>query len=65
MVSELPNLKDESRFSISQTCKILGVCYNTLMSKTIQGFIKSGVRSDGKQFYTGKAIKDFFYSLIM
>lgn len=64
MVNELPNINDNARFSTTETMKILDICYNTLRSKTESGLIKVDFRSDGKKIYTGRHIKEFFYSLL-
>ena len=64
MVNELPPLKDTARYNTTETCKILGICYNTLRDKTERGFIKPIFSGDCKRVYTGKSIKEFFNSLL-
>lgn len=57
MVTEQPNVQASSRYSVTETCKILGIHRNTLRKYTTLGRIKSGVRkSTAKKFYLGSEI---------
>ena len=42
MTSDKPNVKAESRYSISKTCELLGIHRNTLRRWTDEGKIKRG-----------------------
>jgi len=57
MLSEEPNVKLDGRYSIAQTCKVLGIHRTTLWRYTAYGRIKCGIRrSTAKKFYTGSEI---------
>lgn len=61
MVNEQPNIKATSRFSIAETCGLLGIHRNTLRKYTKEGRIKAGVRkSTAKPFYLGSEILNFW-----
>ena len=57
MTSDKPNVKAESRYSISKTCELLGIHRNTLRRWTDEGKIKCKYRSSTmRKFYTGYEI---------
>lgn len=61
MVTEQPNVFANSRYSVTETCKILGIHRNTLRRYTEKGKIKLGVRkSTARKFYLGSDILNFW-----
>ena len=61
MVSEQPSIKPAGRYSISETCKLLGIHRNTLRRYTDAGEIRCVVRkSTWKKYYTGLEILRFW-----
>ena len=61
MVSEQPLIKPAGRYSISETCKLLGIHRNTLRRYTDAGEIRCVVRkSTWKKYYTGLEILRFW-----
>lgn len=61
MVTELPKVQPGSRYTVTETCKLLGIHRNTLRKYTDAGRIKSGVRkSTAKKFYLGSEIINFW-----
>jgi DNA-binding transcriptional MerR regulator len=60
-----PDVNPASRYSISQTCTILGMHRNTLRRLTSMKRIKCGVRkATNRKFYTGREITRFWYQEI-
>ncbi len=56
-----PEVVDNARYSLSETCKILNLSIKTVLKYTEQGAIKCGIRkSNGRKFYTGTDIKKFW-----
>ena len=65
MIEVEPRVSLSGRYSIAQTCKILGICRNTLVKYTRLGAIRYGVRrSTTKKFYAGSEIMRFWKSQI-
>ena len=65
MKNEILNVSPNSRYSIMETCKILGIHRNTLRKYTLLGCIKFGVRkSTGRRFYLGSEIMKFWSNQI-
>lgn len=57
MVNEQPAVSPTGRYSVMETCKILGIHRNTLRKYTRQGRIRCGVRRvNARIFYTGSEI---------
>lgn len=57
MTSEEPKVSAEGRYSVGQTCTLLGIHRNTLRRYTEEGRIKCGFRRmDARKFYTGREI---------
>lgn len=57
MVNEIPNVKPTARYTVTETCKLLGIHRNTLRKYTDLGRIKSGIRrANAKKFYLGSEI---------
>jgi len=56
-----PKVNDTGRYSVMQTCSMLGIHRNTLQKYTEQGLIKCGFRrASFKKFYTGREIMRFW-----
>ena len=63
MCNECPNIRDDARYSAIETARLLGVHRNTLYNHTKQHKIRVGYRrSNGRPFYTGRAIKQYWRS---
>ena len=61
MVTEQPKVQPNSRYTVTETCKLLGIDRNSLLKYTQSGRIKSGVRkSTAKKFYLGSEIINFW-----
>ena len=61
MVTEQPKVQPNSRYTVTETCKLLGIHRNSLLNYTKAGRIKSGVRkSTAKKFYLGSEILNFW-----
>lgn len=62
MVTDQPQVKPASRYSIGQTCTVLGIHRNTLLNHTKKGHITCHYRkATGQKFYTGQEITKFWY----
>lgn len=60
-----PLVTQTGRYSIPETCQILGIHRNTLRLYTQSGKIKCGFRrATGKKFYSGAEILKFWRSVI-
>ena len=60
-----PNVSASSRYTVAETCKILGICRNTLLKYTNMGAINYGMRRSMRhKFYTGREILRFWRSQI-
>lgn len=56
-----PEVSTTGRYSVTQTCKFLGVHRNTLRNYTNAGMIKCGFRRESyRKFYEGKEIIRFW-----
>lgn len=63
MVSNEPNVNPKSRYSVVETCELLGICRNTLQLYTNKGMIRCGFRrANSRKFYLGSEIKRFWAS---
>jgi len=63
MINTEPKVALGGRYSISETCRILGIHRNTLLKYTKLGVINSGIRrSTAQKFYTGMEIVRFWKS---
>jgi DNA-binding transcriptional MerR regulator len=61
MVATQPDVKLDGRYSISETCGLLGIHRHTLRKYTDSGEIKFRLRKDGsKKFYAGSEIIKFW-----
>ncbi|HAH91300.1 helix-turn-helix domain-containing protein [Segatella copri] len=50
VTSVQPNISPTSRYTISETCKLLGIHRNTLRSYVNAGYIKSMQKVHGQRF---------------
>jgi len=56
-----PEVADNGRYSLTETCKILELSKTTMIRHTKNNAIKFGIRkSNGRRFYTGTDIKKFW-----
>ena len=55
-----PNVRSNSRYSINETCVLLGITRKTLAKYTRDGLIQCGFKPDLRKFYTGVAILKFW-----
>ena len=56
-----PKVAETGRYSITETCNVLGIHRNSLRKYTDQGFIKCGFRKvTARKFYTGSEILRFW-----
>ena len=63
MTTDEPKVNATSRYTITQTCAILGIHRNTLLKYTTLGVIRQGVRrATARKFYTGSEIMRFWKS---
>lgn len=63
MNPEEPQVSSTGRYTVSQTCKILGIHRNTLRRHTLQHKIKVRLsRINGRPFYRGSDIISYFKS---
>lgn len=52
-----PVVSETGRYSVTETCRILGIHRNTLQRYTENGRIKEGYRkATGRKFYSGREI---------
>lgn len=60
-----PKVIATSRYSINETCKLLGITRKTLQKYTTYGLIKCGYRkATMKKFYTGLDIMKFWRAAV-
>lgn len=65
MTNEAPQVKPAGRYSVTETCAILGVHRSTLRRWTMAGAITaSHHKGTGKKFYTGREITRFWMMTI-
>ena len=63
MTANEPLVAPNSRYSIEETCRLLGIHRNSLKKYTDEGRIKSGIRkSTGRRFYLGSEISKFWFN---
>lgn len=56
-----PNVSDSGRYSVMETCAVLGIHRNSLRKYTEMGLIKCGFRKlKARKFYTGREILKFW-----
>lgn len=61
ITSTEPAIAPTGKYSIPETCKLLGIHRNTLRLYTQAGKIKCGFRrATGRKFYTGREILRFW-----
>jgi DNA-binding IclR family transcriptional regulator len=63
MVNVQPDVNPAGRYTVTETCKLLGIHRATLHRATISLRIKCGFRKDNhRKYYTGLAIIKFWRS---
>lgn len=63
ITSSEPNVVATSRYSIRETCELLGITRKTLLKYTNLGIIECGFRkATMRKYYTGLAITRFWRS---
>ena len=61
VTSEEPNVTPTGRYSVTETCRALGIHRNTLQRYTQEGKIKCGFRRNTlRKFYAGVEILKFW-----
>lgn len=56
-----PQVSETGRYSVTETCKILGIHRNSLKKYTELGLIKCGFRKHAaRKFYAGREILKFW-----
>lgn len=56
-----PNVQENGRYSVTETCNILGIHRNSLLKYTNECKIKCGVRkTTNRKFYAGREILKFW-----
>ena len=65
MVNEQPNVRPTGRYSVADTCRLLGIHRNTLLNHTKAGHIKSmRNKATMAKFYIGREITKFWYQMM-
>lgn len=65
VTSNEPKVIATSRYSINETCELLGITRKTLQKYTMFGLIKCGLRkATMKKFYTGLEIMKFWRTAV-
>lgn len=65
VTSNEPKVNAASRYSINETCKLLGISRKTLQKYTEYGMIRCGFRkATMKKFYTGLSITEFWRAAV-
>lgn len=60
-----PKVNKEGRYSVTETCKLLGIHRNSLRKYTELGLIKCDLRKQtGRKFYLGHEIIRFWRTLL-
>lgn len=63
MKEEAPKVCLTGRYSVTETCKLLGIHRNTLLNYTRSGKIRVGFRkATGRKFYLGSEIAKIWHS---
>lgn len=58
-----PDVNSSGRYSVTQTCRILGIHRNSLRRYTEEGLIRCSFRKNPhRKFYTGREIMRFWQS---
>lgn len=65
ITSKEPKVEAASRYSINETCQLLGITRKTLLKYTTFGLIQCGYRRGTmRRFYTGLSIMEFWRSAV-
>ena len=60
---EAPDIQLTAQYSIKETCRILGICRDTLRTYTRSGYITAHYRAcNARPYYTGRSIIRFLKS---
>lgn len=60
-----PKVEARGRYTVAQTCKVLGICRNSLFKYTQEGRIKCLFRADSyRKLYEGKEILRFWSAVV-
>ena len=61
MVNKIPNIDPKAVFNVKQTCKILGICKDTLRDRRSKGLIiPINHNSNNRLKYSGAAIRQLW-----
>lgn len=61
MTNTEPEVADNGRYSLSETCKVLKLSIKTVLKYTDTGDLKHGIhKHNGRKFYKGSEIKKFW-----
>lgn len=61
MVNSIPNIDPKAVFNVKETCKILGICKDTLRDRRSKGLIiPVNPYSKNRLKYSGAAIRDLW-----
>ena len=63
MTLKRPQVEEENRYSVKQTCSLLGICRDSLSKYTNEGRIPRYRHASGRYFYLGQDILAFFDKL--
>lgn len=64
MCADKPKVNPTSRYSINETCALLGIHRNSLTHYTEAQMIRCIVRPNGRRYYTGSEITRFWNKTI-
>lgn len=65
ITGQRPDVSAERRYTIAETCSILGIHRHTLTKYTEQGLISALLhKAGGRMYYTGKEIIRFWNAVI-
>lgn len=63
MTFNRPNVQEDHRYSLKETCFHLGICRDSLLKYTNEGRIPRYTHSTGRYFYFGRDILAFYDKL--
>ena len=63
MTFSRPNVKEDERYSVKETCYHLGICRDSLAKYTKEGRLTRYRHTSGRYFYLGRDILAFFDSI--
>ncbi len=63
MITDMPHVALEGRYSVTEASALLGIDRKTLRVHTLANRIKFGIRrSNGRKFYTGRELLRYWKS---